>query len=183
MDYLTELQELQQKAERLAFNSYLRTGLVPKNLSLLIYQSKHLTLALRANPDWQNQPRVPMGQPNGGQWTEDGANAPHPDPELERLLRIDPPIQPVYPIEEVLSFWLGGGALNRAIRALKKARVAWRASRAAGKVGLGQTFHGAQRFAQRGFSDTDILEAVKTARQSGQVVTAIGRYGTPQFRY
>jgi hypothetical protein len=183
MNYLTELHELQRKAERLAFNSYLRTGHVPEELSQLIYESKQLALIVRANPHWQNQPRIPAGQPDGGQWTEDGTSAPHPDPELERLLQVDPPIQPVYPVEEALAFWLGGGAVSSAIRALEKARVAWRASRAASRVGLGQTIHGAQRFVQRGFSDADILEAVKTARQTGQVVTAIGRYGTPQFRY
>lgn len=183
MNYLAELHELQRKAERLAFNSYLRTGRVPEDLAQLIFESKQLLLTVRANPDWQNQPRVPAGQPDGGQWTEDGGNDPIPDPELERLLRVDPPIEPVYPIEEALTFWLGGGAVSNAIRALSRARVAWRAARAARRAGLGQTIHGAERFVQRGFSDTDILEAIKTARQSGQVVSALGKYGTVQFRY
>lgn len=98
-------------------------------------------------------------------------------------MRIDPPIEPAYPLEVALSFWLGGGAVSNAIRALNEARVAWRAANAARRAGLGLTIHGAQRFAQRGFNNKDILEAIQSARQSGRVVSVLGRYGTVQFRY
>jgi hypothetical protein len=52
MNHLAELHELQRKAERLAFNSYLRTGQVPEDLTQLIFESKQLMLNIRANPDW-----------------------------------------------------------------------------------------------------------------------------------
>jgi hypothetical protein len=30
---------------------------------------------LKSNPDWEDEPRVPAGNPDGGQWTADGTNA------------------------------------------------------------------------------------------------------------
>ena len=49
--------------------------------------------AEKGNPDWPGQPRVPAGQPTGGQWT------------TEDMLRIDPPAEPVYFLENLIGGW------------------------------------------------------------------------------
>jgi len=70
------------------------------------------------NPDWQNQPRVPAGQPHGGQWTDgdggggDAGGGPKPEDEID-----DPPLEPVYPELLILPF-LRTGRLIAALRRL-----------------------------------------------------------------
>ena len=45
------------------------------------------------------------------------------------------------------------------------------------------TSHMATRLAQRGFTEAALKEAIETAKASGQVVTKMGPYGTPQNIY
>jgi RHS repeat-associated protein len=48
---------------------------------------------------------------------------------------------------------------------------------------VGLTEHGAQRLAQRGISPEQAKAAIQAAKQAGDVVTKIGKYGTPQSIY
>ncbi|MGH9402382.1 MAG: RHS repeat-associated core domain-containing protein [Terriglobia bacterium] len=45
------------------------------------------------------------------------------------------------------------------------------------------TEHAAQRAAERGMTQTDIDAAIRTAKETGQVVRQMGKYGTPQNVY
>lgn len=45
------------------------------------------------------------------------------------------------------------------------------------------TVHAAQRAAERGISQADIDEAIRTAKEAGQVTSKVGKYGTPQHVY
>ena len=49
--------------------------------------------------------------------------------------------------------------------------------------GGGATQHGGERLGQRNISQSDVDTAVKTAEETGQVTTQIGKYGTPQNVY
>lgn len=49
--------------------------------------------------------------------------------------------------------------------------------------GGGATRHGGDRLGQRNISQSDADTAVKTAEETGQVTTQIGKYGTPQNVY
>lgn len=49
--------------------------------------------------------------------------------------------------------------------------------------GVGLTEHGAQRLAQRGISPEQAKAAIQAAKQAGNVVSKIGKYGTPQSIY
>lgn len=67
-----------------------------------------------------DQPRVPAGQPDGGQWVGVGGSNGHTPREHETITHredgsehviYDPPIEPVYPVEEALGLLVGGGLL------------------------------------------------------------------------
>lgn len=67
--YLRERQPsepIEDLAERLAFSGYVRTGEVPSIRAIAE------TLDLKFNSD---QPRVPAGSPEGGQWTDGGGGS------------------------------------------------------------------------------------------------------------
>lgn len=59
-----------------------------------------------------NQPRVPAGRPDGGQWTRIGA------PSIDEI--DDPPLEPVYPIETLI-FGLAGLSARGAMAAARLA--------------------------------------------------------------
>jgi hypothetical protein len=91
--------DLHNVVERLAFRSYLRTGLVPLELKMVLLQTESLEALEKYNPHWSSQPRAPTGQPNGGQWTDGGAGegeAPSAKPPAQEEID-DPPLEPVYP--------------------------------------------------------------------------------------
>jgi hypothetical protein len=56
-------------------------------------------------------------------------------------------------------------------------------SGSSGSGGGGNTVHGGERAAERGFTQAQIDEAKKTAEETGNVTTQIGKYGTPQKIY
>lgn len=75
------LEEMNQEAGRLALAWYLRKGRVPRNICEI------LTASLEAFQKYNaDQPRVPAGSPDGGQWTDgDGSNGnPSPSDGLRR---------------------------------------------------------------------------------------------------
>lgn len=45
------------------------------------------------------------------------------------------------------------------------------------------TAHGNKRSNQRGVSQKEVKEAIRTAKETGNVITKIGKYGTPQNHY
>jgi len=109
-----ELIQLHKRAYSLAFSYYLRRGFVPKELKNILNTTNSLNALIKYNPNWQNQPRVPAGNPNGGQWT-DGNNP----------LINDPPLEPVYPVEALI----GGITALSARGAIFAVRIAMGISR------------------------------------------------------
>jgi len=99
---MQQLTTLHKQAHRYAFAHYLRTGHIPPVISRLLAVT---TLALKANYN-PNQPRIPAGNPDGGQWSDGFVNggttgsgynhAPYtqlpPTPDI-----YEPPIESVYP--------------------------------------------------------------------------------------
>ncbi len=67
-------------------------------------------LAQKANFN-PSQPRVPAGEPNGGQWAGDDI--------------YDPPIEAVYPVESAILFFMPTGRLLNAWRLWNSARNNW----------------------------------------------------------
>lgn len=65
-----QIRTLHEEAQSLAFSYYLRKGRVPQRLKqiIAITSSPELFFKMNFNPD---QPRVPAGSPEGGQWTND----------------------------------------------------------------------------------------------------------------
>lgn len=147
-----------------------------------------------------NQPRVPRGNPDGGQWTEGagggsgGDGSDHRKPgKPGRTPRAgndrpinDPPIRPVYPIETALSFWFGGGVAataRGAIAATRKIPNSARSGQNAPETETGLTDHGVIRVGERAVTQKDISEAIQTAKKTGNVTSKIGQYGTLQYHY
>lgn len=91
----------------------------------------------------------------------------------------DPPIDPVYPeLILVPLLRVGRGAASLAGRLLRRIR-------GRGKLKKPDNFteHGAVRSAQRRISSEEAQEAIRTAKEAGNVVEKIGKYGTPQLHY
>ena len=91
----------------------------------------------------------------------------------------DPPIEPVYPeLVLVPLLRVGRGAASLAGRLLQRIR-------GRGKLKKPDSFteHGAVRSAQRRISSEEAQEAIRTAKEAGNVVEKIGKYGTPQLHY
>lgn len=146
------------------------------------------------------QPRVPAGSPDGGEWTggggggggENAPTLPHRKPrtpDFERPIH-DPPIRRVYPVETALTFWFGGEAVAIARGAIATARGL---TGAAGRMGAaeegaaaaetGLTSHGSQRIGERVITQKDIEEAIRTAKETGNITTKLGKYRTLQNVY
>lgn len=129
---LTQTMHLNMQAQRAAFAAYLRRGTVPPPLIKLIDVTHALGVFLKANPDWQSQPRVPAGDPNGGQWTNGGGNgggvggsrSRNADNLQERIDTYaeqniyDPPLERVY-LAEILIGGLSKYATSELFFALK----------------------------------------------------------------
>ncbi len=82
---------------------------------------------------------------------------------------------------------IGGGALGGSGGATVGAAIGGLLGGIVGNVlcssGGGSTQHGGERLGQRNISQSDVDTAVKTAEETGQVTTRIGKYGTPQNVY
>jgi hypothetical protein len=171
MEYVFEKYLMvKRQAERLAFNDYIRRGRVSQEVQEILHGLQQFWEDVKYDP---NQPRVPAGSSDGGQWTSGEGNS----TEITPLGQInDPPIKPSYLVENTIGFFLGGGAVTVAKRALS----AYRLSRNTQK---GFTEHGSLRSGQRAITDKQIKQAVRSAEKSGNVIEKIGRYGTLQKRY
>lgn len=62
--------ELNQRAQQLALSFYLRKGFVPQDVNEILKATSSLEVLEKYSP---NQPRVPAGNPDGGQWTSGGS--------------------------------------------------------------------------------------------------------------
>ncbi len=79
---------------------------------------------------------------------------------------------------------LGGGALTTAREALgivEGAEAIEESAAAAEEAGL--TEHGAERFVERNITNDEAQKAMQTAKETGNVITQMGKYGTPQQVY
>ncbi len=91
----------------------------------------------------------------------------------------DPPIQPIYPELLLLPVLrLGRGAITLAVALLRRIHPQAKII----KSDL-LTEHGAIRSVQRRISVAEAEEAIKTAKETGNVVTKTGKYGTLQLHY
>lgn len=136
-------------------------------------------LLSKYSPD---QPRVPAGSSTGGQWTSGGGgsalNETYIDSRTEREKYPDS-IEPVYPLETLII----GIYTGPIISAIRTALSIGRAFSSEESATTGFTGHGAIRSGQRGISQAEAQEAVKSARKHGKVTTQIGKYGTKQYVY
>ncbi len=107
---------------------------------------------VKYSPD---QPRVPAGNPDGGQWTsgddgesdsgegdpgsgsDPGAADNKPDPAADTSQLDDGRVEPVYPFEDAIALIPVGQAIRGGIAAIRAAWVAWARSRAAKNWTLG----------------------------------------------
>lgn len=91
----------------------------------------------------------------------------------------DPPIETVYPELVLLPLLrIGRAAIVLAVSLLNRISRNGKINKAADV-----TEHAAIRAAQRKISSTEIEAAIKTAKETGNVITKIGKYGTPQIHY
>lgn len=165
---------MHKEAERLAFAYYLRKGRVPPRITEILNATaspEAFDEYCRFNPD---QPRAPAGTPEGGQWIDAGGE----DDEID-----DPPLRPVYPVETLLTLSFGKVAVTTAQRAISLARISWGLLRGTGGSAVEKTLHGAERFRERGFNENEVTSAIRTAKESGNVVERTGKYGTTQRVY
>lgn len=130
------------------------------------------------------QPRVPAGSSAGGQWTSGGGggsarlSATDTDTRTEREKYPDA-IEPVYPLETLI-IGIYTGPIISAIRAVLSIGRIFSSEES---TATGFTSHGAIRVGQREISRAEIQEAQKTAVAKGNVITKLGKYGTPQNVY
>lgn len=140
------------------------------------------SLLTKYSPD---QPRVPAGSSAGGQWTSGGGggestrlSATDTDTRTEREKYPDA-IEPVYPLETLI-IGIYTGPIISAIRAVLSIGRIFSSEES---TATGFTSHGAIRVGQRDISRAEIQEAQKTAVAKGNVITKLGKYGTPQHVY
>ncbi len=69
---LEKIIKLRQDAEYCAFVHYIRKGRAPRELADVVGLARAIEEYFKYNPNWQDQPRVPAGNPDGGQWTDGG---------------------------------------------------------------------------------------------------------------
>lgn len=141
------------------------------------------TLLAKYSP---TQPRVPADDPAGGQWTSGSGgggisaslNATNVDTRTEREKYPDA-IEPVYPLENLII----GLYTEPIISAIRTALSIGRIISSEEMQATGLTDHGAIRVGQREISRAEIQEAKRTALEKGNVITKLGKYGTPQNVY
>lgn len=165
---------------RKAFENYLRKGIAPN----VFIKALHITPQYIWRTQHDNKVR-PSHAANEGQvfsW-----NDPPPltgNPGDEQGCRCwgdpyEPPLDPVYP--ELFIFPLSRTAriaAEIAARALNETNA-----KPKNPNPVDHTDHGATRTVERKISSEEIQKAVRTAEQTGEVITKIGKYGTPQKVY
>lgn len=124
---------------------------------------------------WDNPP--PTGHPGEAYgchcWAE-----PYYEPDATGI--DDPPIEPVYP-ELLVVPALVTGRLAAAWRTA--ARAVQRSRNPIANKPKNFTDHGAIRSGQRKITQSDADAAIQSARETGDISTKIGKYGTPQIHY
>jgi len=98
------------EARLLSCAHFLKEGSVPPKLQKIVLATRSLEELLKYNPNWQNQPRLPAGDPGGGQWTDGGGGSggspkkpkQPKNPSVDDIY--DPPLEPVYPELLILPF-------------------------------------------------------------------------------
>lgn len=164
-----------------AFARYLRYG-IPVELSLKAAAAEHPTPRYIWRTQGDDKVR-PSHAANEGQifaW-DDPPPTGNPGEDYNCRCWAEPydndAIEPVYPELILLPiFRFGRGAIALAIRLLS------RISRPKPKTTY-STEHGAARIQQRQVSAQEINDAIQSAKSNGNVVTKIGKYGTPQVEY
>jgi hypothetical protein len=100
MMFEQRLKHLHDEAHEVAFSYYIRKGFVPPRLLEVMEVTSSvkafIDYTFKFNPD---QPRIPAGNPDGGQWTsgDGGGNGALTDG-----------ITPVYPLETAIMLFFGG---------------------------------------------------------------------------
>jgi hypothetical protein len=137
------------------------------------------------------QQRDPAGAPTGGQWSGAGGGSGQPlptrrPPNLGRSRTPDEPGlgHPLSPLD-----FIGGGVV-RALRPVASeivggvtaARNAMRL-RFSGVPKEILTDHGGIRVGERAVYSKEVEEAIRTAKETGNITTKLGKYRTPQHRY
>jgi len=78
------LRGLNREAQRLAFAWYLRRGRVPARIKVILEATASRETFAKYSAD---QPRVPAGHPDGGQWTDGGGGGANRKPQTSGGLR------------------------------------------------------------------------------------------------
>jgi hypothetical protein len=110
----------------------------------------------------------------------------------------DLPLEPVYPLENLLGLWAGGALFDSlggvfdifgsaadagALESGADAGASIGGEAASTTENQGLTVHGVLRSSERNISSVDTREAINTATETGNVTTKMGKYGTPQNVY
>jgi hypothetical protein len=93
MNVENRLHGIHKDADNLAFSWYIRKGYVPPALKKILDATASMDAFLKYNPQ---QPRVPAGNPEGGQWAGGSGGSSVDDID-------DPPLEPVYPVEYLVA--------------------------------------------------------------------------------
>lgn len=175
-------------AYKKAFNLYLRKG-IPIELSLKAAAQEHATTHYIWRTRGDNKVRAAHAANNGRIFSWD--NPPptgHPgedygcrctaEPYYGYVIN-DPPIEQVYPeLILVPLLRVGSRAVTIAIGLLGRISQYGKVNRP-----NNLTDHGAIRTIQRKVSPEALEEAIRTAKETGNVTTKMGKYGTPQILY
>ncbi len=129
-----------------------------------------------------SQPRVPAGNPGGGQWTSGGGGGVSVTTQMDTRTeqeKYPDAIEPVYPLETLIIGIYTGPIISAIRTALSIGRILSEEGPQATRL----TDHGAIRVGQREISRAEIQEAQRSALEKGNVITKLGKYGTPQNVY
>ena len=104
--------EIRRKAQRIAGNYYLRWGRVPAVLTEIIAATASEAALWKYSPD---QPRVPAGSSDGGQWTSgDGGDGIDPVDAISPVYFLESLILSFLPVGPLRSLWQAFTALSEA---------------------------------------------------------------------
>ncbi len=152
----------------------------------LLYAAQQLEREIKCYLKYDpNQPRVPAGSSDGGQWTAvgssgGGSGSTGAETGTGRSFKPvydgepDEPIEAVYPIEDTIGLLFGGQALGSARSVLGSQRA---------RLTTQLTGHGVLRSGQRAITNSQVNKAIHTAKKTGAIVIKTGKYGTPQKIY
>lgn len=91
----------------------------------------------------------------------------------------DLPLEPIYPEFLLPVLGIGRRAILLAIRLISQAEP----QITEGDKPENLTDHGLIRWEERRITQQETAEAIRTAKQTGNIITTLGKYGTTQFHY